>query len=140
MGCRNFEPIRARRGRIMGLYSSIVSGGFAIGPLSLGLVGTQGWPPFLIGSAAFLVCGLIVLAVAPRLPDMPREGEAALSARQRDALNRVREALGLAIGERDPLLVAEALRLSRVALDGLTGRAGTEEMLDGLFGRFCIGK
>ncbi|WP_454849959.1 MFS transporter [Rhizobium binxianense] len=65
-----------RRGRIMGLYSSIVSGGFAIGPLSLGLVGTGGWPPFLIGVAAFLLCGLIVLAVVPRLPDMPHEGEA----------------------------------------------------------------
>lgn len=66
----------ARRGRIMGLYSSIVSAGFGLGPLSLGLVGTQGWPPFIIGSAAFLVCGLIVLAVAARLPDMPHDGEA----------------------------------------------------------------
>jgi MFS family permease len=65
-----------RRGRIMGLYSSIVSGGFAIGPLSLGLVGTQGWPPFMVGIVAFLLCGLIVLAVVPRLPDMPDEGEA----------------------------------------------------------------
>ncbi len=65
-----------RRGRIMGLYSSIVSGGFAIGPLSLGLVGTQGWPPFIVGIVAFLLCGLIVLAVVPRLPDMPHEGEA----------------------------------------------------------------
>jgi MFS family permease len=65
-----------RRGRIMGLYASIVSAGFAIGPLSLGLVGTQGWPPFTIGIAAFLVCGLIVLAVVPRLPKMPQDGEA----------------------------------------------------------------
>ncbi len=65
-----------RRGRIMGLYSSVVSGGFAIGPLSLGLVGTQGWPPFMIGIVAFLLCGLIVLAVVPRLPKMPHEGEA----------------------------------------------------------------
>jgi MFS family permease len=65
-----------RRGRIMGLYSSIVSGGFAIGPLSLGLVGTHGWPPFVIGIVAFLLCGLIVLAVVPRLPQMPQEGEA----------------------------------------------------------------
>ena len=64
------------RGRIMGLYSSVVSGGFAIGPLSLGVVGTQGWPPFAIGIVAFLLCGLIVLAVAPRLPAMPRKGEA----------------------------------------------------------------
>ncbi|ANL27983.1 major facilitator superfamily protein [Rhizobium phaseoli] len=65
-----------RRGRIMGLYSSIVSGGFAVGPLSLGLAGTEGWPPFMIGVTAFLVCGLIVLAVARRLPEMPGEGEA----------------------------------------------------------------
>jgi MFS family permease len=69
-------PPAPRRGRIMGLYSSIVSGGFAIGPLSLGLVGTQGWPPFMIGIVAFLLCGLIVLAVVPRLPDMPHEGGA----------------------------------------------------------------
>ncbi|MET3580632.1 MFS family permease [Mesorhizobium robiniae] len=66
----------SRRGRIMGLYSSIVSGGFAIGPLSLGLVGTQGWPPFLIGIVAFPLCGLIVLAVVPRLPKMSHEGKA----------------------------------------------------------------
>jgi MFS family permease len=64
-----------RRGRIMGLYSSIVSGGFAVGPLSLGLAGTQGWPPFMVGIAAFLLCGLIVLAVVPRLPKTPHEGE-----------------------------------------------------------------
>jgi MFS family permease len=66
----------ARRGRIMGLYSAIVSGGFAIGPLSLGLVGTQGWPPFVIAIMALLLCGMIMLAVVPRLPDMPHEGEA----------------------------------------------------------------
>ncbi len=65
-----------RRGRIMGLYSSVVSGGFAIGPLSLRLVGTEGWPPFMIGIVAFLLCGLIVFAVVPRLPKMPNEGEA----------------------------------------------------------------
>lgn len=65
-----------RRGRIMGLYSSLVSGGFALGPLSLHLVGTEGWLPFMIGIAAFLLCGPIVLAVVPRLPKMPQEGEA----------------------------------------------------------------
>lgn len=66
----------SRRGRVMGLYSSIVSAGFAIGPLSLGLAGTEGWPPFLVGIVAFLLCGLIVLAVVPRLPKMPQEGQA----------------------------------------------------------------
>jgi tRNA modification GTPase len=71
---------------------------------------------------------------------LPGEGEAALSARQRAALDRLGEALALAQGEGDPILVAEGLRLARAAIDALTGRAGTEDMLDGLFGRFCIGK
>jgi tRNA modification GTPase len=71
---------------------------------------------------------------------LPSDGEAALSARQRAALDRLGEALVLARGEDDPVLVAEALRQGRAAIDALTGRAGTEDMLDGLFGRFCIGK
>jgi MFS family permease len=66
----------SRRGRIMGLYSSVVSGGFGAGALSLGLVGSEGWPPFMIGIVTFLLCGLIMLAVVRRLPDMPQEGEA----------------------------------------------------------------
>lgn len=65
-----------RRGRIMGIYTSIVSGGFAIGPVTLGIVGTEGWPPFLVGVSAFILCGLTVLAVIPRLPRMAHEGEA----------------------------------------------------------------
>jgi len=40
----------------------------------------------------------------------------------------------------DPLLIAEELRNVRVAFDRLIGRATTEDMLDALFGRFCIGK
>ena len=84
--------------------------------------------------------GLTKMLVDRARSMLPAEGEAALSARQRVALDRVGEALTLARRERDPLLVAEALRLTRQALDALTGRAGTEDMLDGLFGRFCIGK
>jgi tRNA modification GTPase len=40
----------------------------------------------------------------------------------------------------DPLIAAEALRQARGTLDRVTGRAGVEQMLDALFGRFCIGK
>ena len=71
----SITPAR-RLGRVMGLYASIVSVGFAIGPLSLRLVGTDGWPPFMIGVVAFLLCGLIVLAVVRHLPKMPQGGEA----------------------------------------------------------------
>ena len=71
---------------------------------------------------------------------MPRPGEAALNRRQHALLVQAEAALRDARHETDPLLVAEALRLVRVAFDALIGRATTEDMLDALFGRFCIGK
>lgn len=70
-----------KRGRVMGVYSSIVSAGFATGPLTLALVGTQGWAPFMVGIVAFILCGLIVLGVSGRLPDLPDDGENASVAR-----------------------------------------------------------
>ena len=69
---------------------------------------------------------------------LPVEGEVALNQRQADALARAADSL--AGEERDLILIAERLRAARVAIDGITGRAGTEAMLDALFGRFCIGK
>jgi len=38
------------------------------------------------------------------------------------------------------VIVAESLRQARAAFDRLTGRAGVEDLLDALFGRFCLGK
>ncbi|MGF7154024.1 tRNA uridine-5-carboxymethylaminomethyl(34) synthesis GTPase MnmE [Novosphingobium gossypii] len=71
---------------------------------------------------------------------MPRPGDAALNARQHALLSDALSALEDGLQERDPLLVAECLRRGRVAFDALVGRATTEDMLDALFGRFCIGK
>lgn len=71
---------------------------------------------------------------------LPKPGEAALNQRQHDLLNDAARALQAATEEADPLLAAEALRLARVCFDGLLGRTTTEDMLDALFGRFCIGK
>jgi tRNA modification GTPase len=74
---------------------------------------------------------------------LPREGEAALRQRQRAALAEARDWLTIADGSRearDLILLAERLRLAGNALDRITGRAGVEDMLDALFGRFCIGK
>lgn len=71
---------------------------------------------------------------------LPRPGDAALNARQHRLLGEAAEALSAAGSLTDPLLVAESLRLARVAFDALLGRATTEDMLDTLFGRFCIGK
>ncbi|MFO6446670.1 tRNA uridine-5-carboxymethylaminomethyl(34) synthesis GTPase MnmE [Erythrobacter sp. NE805] len=71
---------------------------------------------------------------------LPKPGEAALNARQHARLTEAAEALEAAGGLADPLLIAEELRRARLAFDRLIGRATTEDMLDTLFGRFCIGK
>ena len=71
---------------------------------------------------------------------MPRAGEFALNRRQRALLDEARAALAAAVHERDPLLLAEGLRQARLAFDRLVGRSATEDVLDALFGRFCIGK
>lgn len=87
--------------------------------------------------------GLLALRtalVAKAREGMPRPGEAALNARQHQLLSVAAERVGEAAEHADPLLAAEALRQARVACDGLLGRTTTEDMLDALFGQFCIGK
>lgn len=71
---------------------------------------------------------------------LPKPGEAALNARQHARLSEAAEALAAAAVLSNPLLIAEELRRARLACDRLIGRATTEDMLDALFGRFCIGK
>ena len=69
---------------------------------------------------------------------IPGEGEVAINRRHRAALAEAVTAIGSL--SPDPLLLAESLRSARLAIDSITGHAGTEAMLDALFGRFCIGK
>lgn len=67
-------------------------------------------------------------------------GETALNARQHHLLGECAAALHHASDQSDLLLRAESLRLARLALDQLLGRTHVEDMLDALFGTFCIGK
>ena len=71
---------------------------------------------------------------------LPAEDSIALNRRQALHLEEAAEALGAAAAARDVVLAAESLRSARSAFDRLTGRAGVEEVLDALFGRFCLGK
>ncbi|MBK5265327.1 MAG: tRNA uridine-5-carboxymethylaminomethyl(34) synthesis GTPase MnmE [Alphaproteobacteria bacterium] len=71
---------------------------------------------------------------------LPRDGEYALNKRQRTALMHLGDELAAAMTTNDYLVVAEHLRAARGAIDAVTGRASTEDMLDALFGSFCIGK
>ncbi len=71
---------------------------------------------------------------------MPGPGQAALNARQRALIGQAASAIAAGAVQGDPLIAAEELRLARAAFDALLGRTATEEVLDTLFGRFCIGK
>lgn len=71
---------------------------------------------------------------------LPAIGAVALNQRQHDLVSEAREAVEQASRVGDPLIVAEMLRLARIAFDRLLGHSATEDMLDALFGRFCIGK
>jgi len=48
------------RGRIMGIYATVMSLGFCVGPFILPLTGFDGWPPFMVGIVCFIVAGLIM--------------------------------------------------------------------------------
>jgi tRNA modification GTPase len=71
---------------------------------------------------------------------LPPPDSFALNQRQRLLLSDAAQFLSHASSAQDPLIMAEELRQARLSLDALTGRASTEDMLDALFGRFCIGK
>lgn len=69
---------------------------------------------------------------------LPVEDRVALNNRQAALIGQA--ALLLEDAPDDLLLLAEVLRAARCVFDRLTGRAGIEEALDGLFDRFCLGK
>jgi tRNA modification GTPase len=71
---------------------------------------------------------------------LPGEGAIALNRRQAAHIGDAWEALSAAALAEDLVLVAEDIRAARTAFDRLTGRAGMEDVLDALFGRFCLGK
>ena len=71
---------------------------------------------------------------------LPNEGALALNRRQAAHIADAEIALRQATASADLVLFAEGFRDARVAFDRLTGQAGVEDVLDALFGRFCLGK
>lgn len=71
---------------------------------------------------------------------LPAEDAIALNRRQAALLEQAANALEDAVRTSDIVIVAEALRSARAVFNRITGRAGVEDVLDALFGRFCLGK
>jgi len=81
---------------------------------------------------------------AAGLSGAPAEGRFTARARHLDALHRTQAALRLARAHgaknTSPELIAEELRQAQQALDEITGRFSSEDLLGRIFSSFCIGK
>lgn len=63
------------RGRIVGLYGSMLAAGIAIGPIAIRWTGTDGWTPFVVlalTTATAMVPLLLAIGVAPGITGVPR--------------------------------------------------------------------
>ena len=67
----------AKRGRIMGVFNAITGAGYACGPLTLALVGTEGWPPLLVGIGGFVGCATLLYLTVGRIRGFEDDGEQA---------------------------------------------------------------
>ena len=57
------------RGRIIGLYNTIAAAGFALGPLALTVIGSQGWLPFAVGIIGIFMALPIIMTAKDHLPE-----------------------------------------------------------------------
>ncbi len=60
-----------KRGRIMGTYVTVISIGFALGPLLVALAGTRGYAPFAVALAGALLAVPILYWARNHLPPFP---------------------------------------------------------------------
>ena len=86
------------------------------------------------------ISALLQLVAARAKTLLPPPDQFAINARQRTFLADAANALAACSESVDWLIIAENLRQTRRALDSLTGRAHTEDLLDTVFGKFCVGK
>jgi len=64
-----------RRGLVLGIYATVLSVGFAIGPLIFSVIGSEGVLPFLVGAAAILVAAIPIHLArneSPALDEKPQ--------------------------------------------------------------------
>lgn len=65
----------ARRGRVMGIFNAVTGAGYAAGPLALTVVGTDGWPPLLVGMGGFFGCAVLMFFTTAGLKGFEDDGE-----------------------------------------------------------------
>ncbi|KQU76150.1 hypothetical protein ASC75_00505 [Aminobacter sp. DSM 101952] len=64
----------SRRGRVMGVFNTLMGMGYATGPLVLTIVGTSGWTPFAVAIVGFIACA-IILRMMSNLSGFEEDGQ-----------------------------------------------------------------
>ncbi|WP_119461774.1 MFS transporter [Rhodospirillaceae bacterium SYSU D60014] len=62
------------RGRVMGVYATVIAAGFTVGPLIVSLIGIEGWLPFVLVALCIALSAVPLLLardLAPPLPHRP---------------------------------------------------------------------
>lgn len=70
----NLIAMEGNRGRILAFYATSLAGGFALGPVLLTVVGTEGIAPFAWSASAIVIAGIPLIVardVAPPMPSAP---------------------------------------------------------------------
>jgi MFS family permease len=104
-----------RRGRIMGVFNTMLGAGYALGPLVLATIGIAGLTPFAVGVGGFVACACVLYLVSRDLPGFEDKEEAASGTTL--AFARTAPALLAAVG------VAAATQQSTYALLPVFGAA-----------------
>jgi len=58
----------AHRGKIVAMYGAVLAASFAMGPALIGLIGIEGWLPFMVGSGAMLLSIIPLILVQEDAP------------------------------------------------------------------------
>lgn len=68
----------AQRGRVIGVYVTVLSATFALGPLLIPLFGYEGWLPFLVAAGMLTLAGLPLLWASSKPQERDDPGTASL--------------------------------------------------------------
>ncbi len=71
---------RRIRGRVMGIYTTVLSAGFAVGPFLIAAIGSAGWLPFLVGAGIAFAILPILWTVRRRVPQFEPDERSSLMA------------------------------------------------------------
>ncbi len=61
------------RGKIVAIYSSVLSGSFGAGPLLVGFIGIEGWLPFVLGAAVVFIGAIPFFFIREETTSAPEE-------------------------------------------------------------------